>query len=107
MSSQERENAMKIARIISVGATALFVLSSGALAQQARTGTITEINRLTNTIAIRQGQNGTVGANTGGAAEEFKVGSGVSLDSLDAGGRVRVSAAGSDEAKTITKIDRQ
>jgi Cu/Ag efflux protein CusF len=107
MSSQERENAMKIATIISVGATALFVLSSGALAQQARTGTITEINRLTNTIAIRQGQNGTVGANTGGAAEEFKIGSGISLEGLHAGDRVSFTASGSDGTKTITKVDRQ
>jgi hypothetical protein len=107
MSSQQRENAMKIARIVSVGAIALFVLGSAALAQQARTGTVIGINRLNNTIAIRQGQDGTVGANTGGAAEEFKVGSGVSLDSLHAGDRVSFSASGSGEAKTITKIDRQ
>ena len=107
MSSQQRENAMKIARIVSVGAIALFVLGSAAFAQQARTGTVIGINRLNNTIAIRQVQDGTVGANTGGAAEEFKVGSGVSLDSLHAGDRVSYSASGSDEAKTITKIDRQ
>jgi hypothetical protein len=107
MSSQQRENAMKIAWIVSVGATAFFVLSSAALAQQARTGTVIGINRLNNTIAIRQAQDGTVGANTGGAAEEFKVGSGVSLDSLHAGDRVSFSSSGSDEAKTITKIDRQ
>ena len=107
MSSQERENAMKIARIVSVGATALFVLSSAALAQQARTGTIVGINRLNNSIAIRQGQDGTVGANTGGAAEEFKVGSGVSLDSLHAGDRVSFSTSGSNETNTITKIDRR
>lgn len=98
---------MKIARIVSVGATALFVLSSVALAQQARTGTVVGINRLNNTIAIRQGQDGTVGANTGGAAEEFKVGSEVSLDSLHAGDRVSFSTSGSDETKMITKIDRR
>jgi|HubBroStandDraft_5_1064220.scaffolds.fasta_scaffold16590_2 hypothetical protein len=107
MSSQERENAMKIARIVSVGAAALFVLSSGALAQQARTGTITGINRLTNTIAIRQAQDGTVGANTSGGAEEFQIGSGISLEGLHAGDRVSFTASGSDGAKTITKVDRQ
>ena len=98
---------MKIARIVSAGAVALFVLSSAVLAQQAKTGTVTGINRLSNTIAIRQGQDGTVGANTGGAAEEFKVGSGVSLDNLHAGDKVSFSLSGSDETKTITKIDRQ
>jgi Cu/Ag efflux protein CusF len=98
---------MKIARVISVGAAVFVIVSSAALAQQARTGTITEINRLTNTIAIRQGQNGTVGANTGGAAEEFKIGSGISLDGLHAGDRVTFTASGSDGTKTITKVDRQ
>src|ERR1700693_2705786 len=98
---------MKIAKILTAGIAALPITGSAALAQQALTGTITGINRLNDTIAIRQTQSGTVGANTGGAAEEFKVGSGVSLDSLHAGDRVSFSASGSDEAKTITKIDRQ
>ena len=98
---------MKIARIVSVGAAALFFLSSVAFAQQARTGTVTGINRLNNTVAIRQTQDGTVGANTAGAAEEFKVGSGVSLETLHAGDRVSFSASGSDGSKTIVKIDRQ
>ena len=96
---------MKIAGMI--GAAALIVVSSAALAQQARTGTITGINRLNNTVAIRQTQNGTVGANTGDAAEEFKVGNGISLDTLHAGDRVSFSASGADDAKTITKLDRQ
>src|ERR1700723_2977239 len=107
MSSQERGNAMKIARIVSVGAAALFVLSSGALAQQARTGTITGINRLTNTIAIRQAQDGTVGANTSGGAEEFKIGSGIRGEGPRGGTRVSFTAPGPDGAKTITRVDRQ
>jgi Cu/Ag efflux protein CusF len=98
---------MKIARIISVGAVALVVMSSAAFAQQARTGTITGINRLNNTVAIRQTQNGTVGANTGGAAEDFKVGSGVSLEALHAGDSVSFSASGADGDKTITKIEKR
>jgi Cu/Ag efflux protein CusF len=98
---------MKIARIISVGAVALVVMSSAAFAQQAHTGTITGINRLNNTVAIRQTQNGTVGANTGGAAEEFKVGSGVSLEALHAGDSVSFSASGADGDKTITKLERR
>jgi len=98
---------MTIARIISVGAVAFVVVSSAAFAQQAHNGTITGINRLNNTIAIRQTQDGTVGANTGGAAEEFKVESGVSLEALHAGDSVSFSASGTDGAKTITKIDRR
>jgi Cu/Ag efflux protein CusF len=98
---------MKIARIVSVGAAAFFVLSSAAFAQQARTGVVTGINRLNNTVAIRQTQDGTVGANTGGAAEEFKVGSGVSLETLHAGDRISFSASDSDGTMTITRIDRQ
>jgi hypothetical protein len=97
---------MKIARVISVGAAAFVVVSSAAFAQQPRTGTITEINRLNNTVAIRQTQNGTVGANTGGAAEDFKVESGLPLESLHAGDRVNFSTSGGD-ARTITKIERQ
>jgi hypothetical protein len=97
---------MKIARIVSAGAVALFVLSSAVLAQQAKTGTVTAINRLDGTIAIRQLQDGTVGVNSGGA-EEFKVGSGVSLDNLHAGDRISFSLSGSDETRTIIKIDRQ
>jgi Cu/Ag efflux protein CusF len=107
MSSQNRENAMKIAGIISVGAAAFVVMSSAAFAEQARTGILTEVNRLNNTVAIRQTQNGTVGANTSGAAEAFKVGSGVSLEALHAGDSVSFSASGADGAKTITKIDRR
>ena len=98
---------MKIAKIISAGAAALAIISSAALAQQALTGMITGINRLNNTIAIRQTQNGTVGANTGGATEEFKVQGGVSLESLHAGDKVSFTANEAGGSKTITKIQKQ
>lgn len=98
---------MKIAKIVLVGATAFVVLGPAAFAQQARTGTITQLNRLNSTVAIRQTQNGTVGANTGGAAEEFKVGSGISLETLHAGDNVNYSVNESGGTKTITKLDRR
>jgi hypothetical protein len=98
---------MTIARVMSVGMAVLAISGSAALAQQARTGMVTQINRLNNTVAIRQVQNGTVGANTAGAVEEFKVGSGISLDALHAGDRVSYSASDGDGAKTLTKIERQ
>jgi hypothetical protein len=94
---------MKIATIVSAGAMVLTILGSVALAQQERAGTVTGINRLNYTIAIRPTQNGTVGANTGGAAEDFKVQGGLSLEDLHAGDKVSFSATG----KTITKIQKQ
>lgn len=98
---------MKIATIVSAGAMALTILGSAASAQQERVGTITGINRLNNTIAIRQTQDGTVGANTGVAAEEFKVQSGLSLEALHAGDKVSFTATGPGDIKTVTKIQRQ
>jgi copper binding protein CusF len=98
---------MKVAKIISVGVGALIVASSASWAEQARVGVITEINRLNNTIAIRQMQNGTVGANTSGASEAFKVQTGVSLDDWHAGDKVSYSANEAGGTKTITKIERQ
>ncbi len=99
---------MTIARILSAGtAAALIILSSAALAQQAPTGTITGINRMNDTIAIRETQSGTVGANTAGAAEQFKVQKGVSLEDWHAGDRVSFSATqGSDGIRTITKLQK-
>jgi hypothetical protein len=96
---------MKIATIITAGA-ALVILGSAALAQQARNGIITGINRLNNSIAIRQIQNGTVGANAGDAAEEFKVQSGVSLDDWHAGDKVSFTAAETGKTRTITKLQK-
>jgi hypothetical protein len=99
--------AMTIARILSAGTAALIILSSAALAEQAQTGTITGINRMNDTIAIRQTQNGTVGANTGGAAEQFKVQKGQSLEDWHAGDRVSFSVTtGPDGIKTITKLQK-
>ena len=63
---------MKIAKIILVGTAALTITSSAAFAQQGLTGTVTQVNRINRTVTIKQTQSGTVGANTGGAAEEFK-----------------------------------
>ncbi|MDE1949672.1 MAG: hypothetical protein KGI35_13730 [Burkholderiales bacterium] len=97
---------MGIVRIISVGAAALVTVSSAAFAEQARTGTITELNRLNNTVAIRPAQDGTVGANASGTSEQFKVGSGISMDAWHAGDHVSYSASGNEGAKTITKIER-
>jgi Copper binding periplasmic protein CusF len=89
-----------------LAATLVLSLGSAALAQQAaQTGTVTQVNRLNSTVAIRQTQSGTVGASPG-AAEEYKAPS-TSLDTLHAGDRVSFTATETSGVKTITKIDRQ
>ena len=98
---------MKIAKIIMAGTAALTIISSAAVAQQALTGTVTKVDRINRTIAIQQMQSGTIGANTGGAAEEFKAQNGLSLDALHAGDRVTFSATETGGIKTITKLQKQ
>ena len=98
---------MKIAKIILAGSAALTIISSAALAQQALTGTVTKVDRINRTVAIQQTQSGTVGANTGGAAEEFKAQTGLSLDKLHAGDKVTFSATETSGIKTITKLQEQ
>jgi Cu/Ag efflux protein CusF len=96
---------MKIARIILAGSAALTIVGSAALAEPL-TGRITKLDRINGTVAIQQTQSGTVGANTGGAAEEFKVRDGVSLDTWHAGDRVAFSVTETDGIKTITKLEK-
>jgi Cu/Ag efflux protein CusF len=98
---------MNIARIILAGTAALAITSSAALAQQALTGTVTKVDRLNGSVAIKQTQSGTVGANTGGAAEEFKAQDGLSLDALHAGDKITFSASDTGGVKTITKFQAQ
>lgn len=98
---------MKIAKIILAGAAALIVINSGASAQQALTGTVTEIDRIHGTIAIQRTQSGTVGANTSRAAEEFKAQDGLALDAVHAGDKVTFSATEAGGIKTITKLQKQ
>jgi Cu/Ag efflux protein CusF len=99
---------MKIAKIVLASCAALTFISSASLAQQATTGTgtVTIVDRLNNTVAIRPAQDGTVGANTGGAAVAFGA-KGVSLENVHAGDKVKYSATETDGAKTITKIEKQ
>ena len=63
----------------------------------ASTGGAGTINRLNGTIAIRQIENGTVGANTSSPAEPFKVQGGVSLEALHAGDKVGFTATDTGE----------
>ena len=103
---------MRLARMVLAGSM-LTVISSVTLAQdappgqQALTGTVTTIDRLSGTIAIQQTQSGTVGANTGGATElQFKASESL-LNTVHAGDRVKFTIAETGGKKTITKIEQQ
>ena len=98
---------MKIATIILAGTAWFTIISSAALAQQAPGGIVTKIDRTKGTIAIQRTQSGTVGANTGSAAEEFKLQNGLSLDDWHAGDKVSFSATETGGVKTITKLQKE
>jgi hypothetical protein len=98
---------MKIATTILAGTAALAMISSAALAQEARKGMIIEVNRHNDTVAIQETQDGTVGASTGGAAQAYKIQSGLSLENWHAGDLVTFTASGTGSAKTITKLEKQ
>jgi Cu/Ag efflux protein CusF len=98
---------MKIPGIILAGTAFITLIGSAALAQEALTGTVTQVDRIHRTVAIKQTQSGTVGANTGGAAEEFKAQDGLSLEPLHAGDRVTFSVSQAGGVKTITSFQPQ
>ena len=103
---------MKMTGIILAGCAAFIALVSAASAQTSMTGTVTRIDRIDGTIAIElirtPAQSGTVGANTGGAAEEVKTRvQGNLLNTLHAGDRVKFSLTETDGTKTITNLERQ
>jgi Cu/Ag efflux protein CusF len=98
---------MKIAKIVLAGVAVVIIATTAALAEQALTGTVAMLDRINGTIAIKQTQSGTVGANAGAAAEAFKAQDGLSLEALHAGDRVSFSATEKDGIKTITKIQKQ
>ncbi len=89
-----------------LAAVMLTAVGSMALAQQTLTGTVTTIDRISGTIAIQQTQSGTVGANTGGATERFKVQDGM-LNTLHAGDKVVLSVSETGGTRTVTKIEKQ
>ncbi len=98
---------MRPAKIILASVTAVIVLTSAALAQQAANGMVTQIDRLSGTIAIQEIQSGTVGASGGGASQQFKVQDAQLLDNFHAGDRVTYSTTENNGVKTITKMQRQ
>ena len=97
---------MKIAGMIIATIAALSIAGTSALAQQTRTGMVTRIDRISGTISIKDMPDGTTGANTGAATEEFKVQDGARLNVLHAGDRVTFAVSETAGTKTITKIDK-
>lgn len=97
---------MKIAGMIMAATAALSIIGTSALAQQTRTGMVTRIDRISGTITIKDMPDGTTGANTGAATEEFKIQDGARLNALHAGDRVTFAASDAAGTKTITKIDK-
>ncbi|OCK54072.1 copper-binding protein [Bradyrhizobium sp. LMTR 3] len=97
---------MKIAGMIMAAAAALSIAGTSVLAQQPRTGMVTRIDRISGTITIKDMPEGTTGANTGAAAEEFKIQDGARLNALHAGDRVTFAVNDTPGTKTITKIDK-
>jgi len=97
---------MKIAGMIMAAIAAVSIAGTSAIAQQARTGMVTRIDRISGTISIKDMPDGTVGANTGAATEEFKMQDGARLNVLHAGDRVTFAVSDTPGTKTITKIDK-
>ena len=98
---------MKIAGMIMAATVALSIAATSAVAQQTRSGMVTRIDRISGTISIKDIPDGTVGANTGAATEEFKVQDGARLNVLHAGDRVTFAVSESTGTKTITKIEKK
>jgi Cu/Ag efflux protein CusF len=98
---------MRTAISLFAGVAAIAISLSAAAAEEGGAGMVTGINRLSSTIAIQRIQTGTVGANTGGTGEEFKVKDDAMMEDIHAGDRVTFSTTDSGGAKTITKLDRQ
>ena len=88
-----------------VASIAIALFASAPFAQDAKTGTVTQIDRINSTIAIQQPQDGTVGAGAD-PVKQYKV-QASSLEALHAGDQVSFSATQSNGVDTITKIEKK
>lgn len=116
---------MTTAKTILAGTAALAILSSTALAQEpkqetkqesaqgaqqdSQTGILTKIDRIHGTVTIEREDklSSTVGSGAGASGEEFKAPRGISLEDVHAGDKVKYSATGTGEGRTITKLEKQ
>ena len=97
---------MGTAKILLASAAAISVLTSAAFAEDNLAGTITRINRINNTIAIRQTPAGTASDDSDGPVREFKAKDGRMLEDVHAGDQVSFSTTGNDGVRTITKLEK-
>lgn len=101
---------MTFTRLILAGAATLLISGSAALGQAQsgqENGQVTVVNRLNNTITVRPIQDGTVGANTAGDAQQFKVKDGLSLEDLHAGNHITYSVTEQGGTRTITSFKKR
>jgi Cu/Ag efflux protein CusF len=98
---------MRITKLISTSAAAAALITGGALAQQASTGSITKIDEASGKITIHRTQGGTVGATTDGASEDLKVQDGLMFNALKIGDKVVFTATEIAGVNTITKLEKQ
>ncbi len=94
---------MKISKMALAGAM-LTVVTSMAQGEEARTGTVTVVDRIHGSITIRQPQGGTVGSGSGVPTEQFRIQAGM-LEPVHAGDEVKFTVSEKDGVKTVTKID--
>lgn len=104
--SKRQEKNIQMAKNILASLAALFIVCSGATAQ-GLAGTVTKVDEANGKIAIEQTQTGTVGASTGGAAEEFKLQDGLVFNALQPGDKIIFTTTEMGGVKTITKLERQ
>ncbi|QQN62896.1 copper-binding protein [Bradyrhizobium diazoefficiens] len=99
---------MGTAKFILASAAAITMLAPSAFADD-MTGMVTRIDRLNNTISIRQTQKGTVGGSAGGAGalQQYKAKDAAMLDAVHAGDRVTYAATDTDGSGTLTKLQKQ
>jgi Cu/Ag efflux protein CusF len=95
---------MKHTKLVLAATAILTLAGTVAFAEDDLRGQVTQVNRLNNTVAIRPIQEGTVGANTAGSEQQFKVKDGVSLEDLHAGNRITYSVTDNGGTRTVTKF---
>jgi Cu/Ag efflux protein CusF len=98
---------MKTSRLTILAAAALALLSTSALAQQSRLGTVTRLDEANGTIAIAADQGGTVGSGTAAGSEEFKAQDGLLFNALKEGDRISFTVEEVGGVKTITGVKKQ
>jgi Cu/Ag efflux protein CusF len=96
---------MRLARLVLAGSM-LAVIGSVALAEEAQTGTVTTIDRISGIITIQQPQSGTVGSAAGEVTKQFRVNDSL-LEKVHAGDQVKFTVSEAGGKKAITKIERQ